>query len=140
MSIVVPICCAAVVLALVVTGMIRGYSQSSIVVLLEALGIPLLVVGPLVLLREARHGLLVATLPAGLLVRTGKPTGILYPWEDIEHVFWDSNRKIGGVTFSGSSRPLYFHEILKKQSDFEDFAIEVRQRKQAEEEKSCSES
>ena len=137
-SIVVPICCTAVVLAFVVTAMIRGYSQSSIVVLLEAIAIPLGVVGSLLLVRDARHGLLVATLPEGLFVRIGKPTGVLYPWEDIEHVFWDSTKKISGVTFSDINRPLYFHGILKKQSDFEDLAIEVRRRKQAQEGESCS--
>ncbi len=131
MSIVMPICCAAVVLAFVVTAMIRGYSQSSIVVLLEAIGIPLLVVGPLLLVREGRHGLLVATLPAGLFVKIGKPAGVLHAWENIEHVFWDSSVKTGGIKFNGSTRPLYFHSILKKRSHFEDFALEVRRRKQA---------
>ena len=79
----------------------------------------------------SRAGSAVCTTGEGLLIKFGRDAK-LYPWGDVEGAFWDVANKIGGVKFRGSSRPLYFYKILKKQSDFEDFAHEVRRRKQAE--------
>ena len=79
----------------------------------------------------------VCTTREGVWIKKGRRIE-LYPWEEIEDVFWKPSNRNAGVKVRGRNRPFYIARVFWRPSDFEDFESEVHRRKQAEEGKSCS--
>ncbi len=85
----------------------------------------------------SRSGYAVCTTRQGVWIKKGRQID-LYPWGDIEGVLWNAANKSAGLYIKGRTWPLHIPKALRRQSDFEELRLEVRRRKQAEEEKSCS--
>ena len=84
-----------------------------------------------------RGGDVVCTTRQGVWIKKGRRVE-LYPWAEIEGVFWNSANKSAGLDIKGRTRPLYISGVLRSQTVFEELRMAMRRRKQVAEEESCS--
>ncbi len=84
-----------------------------------------------------RAGDTVCTTRQGVWIKKGRRIE-LYPWAEIEGVFWNSANKSAGLDIKGRTRPLYISRVFRSQTDFEELRMAMRRRKQVAEEESCS--